>query len=141
MLLVNVDPDCGGCNGQRRLEERFHRVGRKWKVRRREGEHEYGDDDYSADGDGESEEKREDDKGPTAAIRYKDYKLLVSCIDWDGGINGDVYFYNLSENVDESAATNYWADGFADNDMEEVFYEMLTELQAYAVDGYPNCPE
>jgi len=25
--------------------------------------------------------------------------------------------------------------------MEGVFYTMLTELQAYAVDGYPNCPE
>jgi hypothetical protein len=84
MLLVNVDPDCGGCDGRRRLEERLHRVEGEWKLRRRDedmdDQHEYGYL-YSADGDGESEEEGNHDKGPTAAIRYRDYKLLVSCVD------------------------------------------------------------
>jgi len=140
MLLVNVDPDCGGCDGRRRIEERLHRVEGGRKVRRRDEDMD-DQNDNSADRDGESEEKDDHDHGPTAAIRYRDYKLLVSCVDWDGGINGNVYFFNLSEDIDESAATNYFAHGFNDDDMEEVFWKMLTKLQAYAEDGYPNCPE
>jgi len=144
MLLVNVDPDCGGCDGRRRIEERLQRVEGEWKLRRQDEDKEdrnSGSNEHSSEGDRESGEKEDHDNGPTAAIRYKDFKLLVNCVDWDGGINGDVYFFNLSENVNESAATNYWDDGFADDDMEEVFWMMLTELQAYAEDGYPNCPE
>jgi len=162
MLLVNVDPDCGGCDGRRRFEKLLRRVKAERKVRRQDndmddeeaqdedkteedGPNESSDqnggpDDDNPDEDRGSEEREEKEQGPTAAIRYRDYKLLVSCVDWDGEINGDVYFFNLSENVDESAATNYYVDGFADDDMEEVFYNMLTELQAYAQDGYPNCP-
>jgi len=133
MLLVNVDPDCGGCDGRRRLRKQLKKAkewrsaGHKHQDRRRDEE----------DGEEEEEEK---DRGPSAAIRWLDYKLLVKCVDWSGGIDGDVYFFNLSENVNESDATNYYNDGFEDSDMEDIFNEMLSALQEYAMDGYPNCP-
>lgn len=69
MLLINVDPDCGGCYSRRRFDELlnsglFENRG-PWTRRRRLGA----------------------DRGPSAAIRYRDYKLLVSCVAWDGDID------------------------------------------------------